>query len=139
MQTFKNITGALVVYALYLIAIVLCYGLDAFTSGEVPVWAIVVLCSSLAAFLLWYVLGEWVIWPDAPKAKWLVTWWLLFIAVGVVAAVVCFREAIDQTQNADSYPALHLCGGLGAFYIASVLFSPDFARHRIWPAGLIHK
>ena len=139
MHTLKNVTGALGVYALYLIAMVLCYGLDAFTGGEVPVWAIGVLCSSLAAFLLWYVLGEWVIRPNAPDGTWLVTWWLLFIAVGVIAAVVCFLEATAQTQSSDSYPALHFIGGLGAFYICSVFFSPDFARHRIWPARRIHK
>ena len=136
MRTLINLTGAVGVYVLYLIVLVLCYGLDVFTQGgELPVWAITVLCSSLAAFLLWYVLADFVIRPNASDAAWLVTWFLLLFAVAIVVAVAIFKEM----SGSESYWWLHLFFGLGAYWISSVFFSPEFARHRIWPSRYLHK
>jgi vacuolar-type H+-ATPase subunit I/STV1 len=125
------------VYLIYLLAIFYFYGLDALSGDDL--WPVTVWITSLAAILLWYVLGEWVIRPNATAAKWLATWWLIFVGLGIFVAVACFMETFGQTQSTDAYPWLHVVGCMGAFYVCSVLFSPLFARYTIWPARLIYK
>ncbi len=123
----------LLVYAIYLVAIVVMYDPQSFLGDAPPLWPIWMWLGSLCMTILWYVLGEWVIRPNAPGISWIGTWICLFVFVLVLAGIVTWLEGMD------TYLWVHVLGGCGSFYFASVLASPLFAKYRIWPASLIRK
>lgn len=134
---FRDAAGILLLYALYAAITVLLYGVNSFTSDEPTVWPLLMLAGSLVGIALWYVLGEWVIRPNASDTTWYGTWVALLALVILWACYVSYREMKDTPAN--SYYLLHFVGGIGAYYVASVLFSPPFAKFLIWPARFVRK
>jgi hypothetical protein len=134
-RIFRDLAGILLIYAVYAAVTVLLYDLDSFFTDSPPIWPIVMLLCSLIGMLIWYALGEWVIRPNAPSTTWYGTWFLLLALILGCACYVTFEEF----KLPDSYPWLHFLGGVGAYYLSSVLFSPLFAKYRLWPSRLIRK
>jgi hypothetical protein len=134
---FRDIAGILLIYALYATVTVLMYGPDSFTESAPPVWPIVMLACSLAGTLFWYLLGEWVIRPNASGTAWYGTWFALLALILGCACYVAYME-LSETP-ADWNPWLHFLGGAGAYYFSTVLFSPLFGKYHIWPARLVRK
>jgi hypothetical protein len=129
----RDFVGILLVYAIYAMVTVWLYDPEQFLGDDPPLWPIWMWAGSLLCMLLWYVLGEWVIRPNAHSLTWLAAWFGLLGLVLILAVVVSFLE------NTDSYWWLHFAGGVGAYYVSSVLFSPLFAEYRIWPAKLLRR
>lgn len=140
MKILRDIVAILLIYAVYAVITIFVYGgpetfsLESFHSDKPPVWPASMLAVSLAMMLLWYVLGEWVIRPNASAATWYAAWSAGLLVILIAATVATFVEVAD-----DASPWLHFLGGIGTYYLASVLFSPEFAKYRIWPARLIRR
>lgn len=139
MRPFIDLAGILIVYSVYAVNTVLVYGLYRFTGDELARWPLIMLAVSLGCALIWYALGEWVVRPTAPSGTWYATWAVLLAVIIGTAAWISFAETREALlhSDAESHPWLHFLGGAGYFYLASVLFSPTFAKFRIWPAKLI--
>jgi len=134
-RIFRDLAGILLIYALYAAVTVLLYDVDSFLNGEPPIWPVVMWLGSLIGMLLWYVLGEWVIRPNASSTTWYGTWFLLLALIVGCACFVTYKELLSP----DSYPWLHFLGGMGAYYLSSVFFSPLFAKYLIWPSRIVRK
>jgi hypothetical protein len=124
-----DLLGTFLVYGIYAVAIYLIFREDLLTSGQ---FALTMLGISLLCFLAWYAIGEWGIKPYAPVGTWLGVWaCLLLVVVASAIAITFYFDAV----NAE--PGLHFGGGIGAFYLTSVLFSPAGGKFLIWPAKSI--
>jgi hypothetical protein len=123
-----DFAGILLIYGVYAAVTYWIFGSDVLTIGQ---YALVMLGASLFCMLAWYAIGEWGIKPYAPVGVWLGTWFFLLVVVLITAAALTIVDA------ANAEPALYFGGGLGAFYLASVLFSPAGAKYLIWPAKSI--
>ena len=141
MSLLIDLAGILIVYSVYAVNTVLIYGLDRFTGDELARLPLEMLCISLGCTLLWYALGEWVIRPTAPSGTWYAVWFLLLAIIVGAAAYITFAEGREALvhSDAEAHPWLHFVGGVGYYYVASVLFSPTFAKFRIWPARHVRK
>jgi len=135
-SVLRDIGGILLIYAVYAVAIVLAYDIDLSDP-----WPFIMLLCSLGGMLLWYILGEWVIRPNAAGKVWCGTWFILLALIVGCACYVWFMEEADKAfiDLAEGNWWLHFAGGAGAYYVSSVLFSPTFAKYLIWPARIIRK
>jgi hypothetical protein len=118
----------------------LIYGQDRLFIGDIiDYFPWIVLGVSLLASLAWYVTGEWGIRPHASVGVWYTVWFVLLALVVVTAAVVAIYEPtyFQKDSDIDTYWWLHLAGGIGFYYLSSVLFSPSSAKYLIWPAKYI--
>lgn len=138
-RNFRDFAGIFLIYALYATVMVWLYDPESFLGDDPPMWPIYMWIGSFALTLLWYVLGEWVIRPHAVNLTWYSTWFGLLALVFCSACLVSLMEAGDSSQKLTPYPMLHFVGGIGAYYLSSVLFSPLFGKYKIWPAGLVRK
>ena len=136
-------------YAAYAAVIVVLYGPERFTGDTFESLPLVMLGISLACTVLWYVLGQWLLRPNASAGTWYAWWAVLLVVVVAAASYISFHESAianmavpaGQTANTDAeaIPLLHFLGGVGCFYLATVLFSPIVTRFRIWPARHVRR
>jgi hypothetical protein len=126
-----DIAGIFTIYGVYAGVAYLIFGPDPDDMMKYGQWALVMIGVSLLCTLVWYALGEWGIKPFAPRSTWMAAWFLLLATTLVTAAVVTFLDKDNPV------PWLNFLGGFGAYYFASVLFSPAGAKYLIWPAKLI--
>lgn len=138
-QVITDIVGILLVYILYAMVIVLIYDPESFLGDDWPIWPVFMWCCSLAATLLWYLIGELVIRPSASPAVWLGVWFLLLAVVVLCAGTASYFEWVEQTDASIFCPELHFSGGIGAYYLSGVLFSPLLGKYMIWPAQYVRK
>jgi len=136
-RIFRDLAGIFLIYALYAVLTVWLYDMDLSAWQPADIWPIDMLAGSLLGMLLWYVLGEWVIRPHASATTWYGTWFALLALILGWACFVFIMESQDTSANPN--PWLHFLGGAGFFYLASVLFSPLFAKYLIWPAVIVRK
>jgi hypothetical protein len=120
-----DFAGILLTYCVYAGITYAVYQDDILGLGE---YSLIMVGASLFCMLAWYALGEWGIKPWASSGVWLGTWFFLLAVVAATATVIYFLDY----PNSDPY--LLFGGGIGAYYLASVLFSPAGAKYRIWPA-----
>lgn len=138
-QTLIDMFGIFVLYAIYAGVVVLLYDLDTTVFDDWPLWPLLVWCGSLGATMFWYLLGTFVIRPNSPPMTWHWVWLALILVVFVCASVATYMELTSSATTSAFYPELHFGGGLGVFYLSSVLFSPLLGKYVIWPARLVRK
>ncbi len=83
MQFLKSLIFTLVCYVVYVAVVVYYYGDP---TEDSAFWAWVVLGASLGLFLVWCLLGAFVLRPNSGKWSWPAVWWVL--AVVLVAIIV---------------------------------------------------
>lgn len=137
-RSFIDLAFVSLLYALYAGVAIWIYGVEQLSGDDRDIYPLVALGVSLLAFLAWYVLGEWGIKATASRVTFYALWWVLLAVILVTAAVVSFLELGEAGKDAHSswvaYPLLHFVGAVGAYYAASVLFSPRGATYLIWPS-----
>ena len=94
-------------------------------------WAqpsLVALAVPLLCAIVWYAIGEWIMRPSTSKASWY-TLWILFLLVilGTAIAILILDPEPDLTL-------VYFIGGAGAYYLATMLFSPFHGKFLIWPS-----
>ena len=139
LQVFRDFALILLLYAIYAVVIVVVYDWQSFTGDDPPMWPIYGWVGSLAAILIWYVMAEWVVRPNAGNGTFRVLWFVLLAAVICCEAFVAWMELTEESGQSNAYPWLHVVGGIGTYYVASVLFSPLYAKYAIWPASRIRR
>jgi hypothetical protein len=137
-----DFAAILLIYGIYGVITVLVYGQDQFTGengSDVAYLPLAMIGISLFCALIWYAMGAWGIKPTAPPLQWIAVWVLLLAVVAISAATITMMEGarMHNDTNADSNPWLHFCGGMGFFYLATMLFSPTACKFFIWPSKLI--
>lgn len=135
LHVFRDFTLIILLYVLYAIAIVFVYDLQSFTGDDPPMWPVYGCLGSLAIMFVWYALAEWVVRPNAGIRTFRILWFVLLAAVCCFEAFVAWMEFSDESGQSNAYPWLHLVFGIGMYYLASVLFSPSYAKYAIWPAS----
>ncbi len=138
-RVLTEVVGILFIYAIYAIAVVLFYDVDISAPENWPIWPLVVWAGSFLAMAIWYVLASVVIAPQQPLRVWAGVWLLLLSLVIIGAAAATYVEDFYQTDTFQPNPWLHFVGGVGAYYLASLLFSPLFAKYVVWPARFVRK
>jgi len=132
-----DIAFMILIYGIYFAAVDLIYTQEVVLGGEHPdYFPWIVLGVSLMANLTWYVIGEWGVRPNASVAVFYTAWFVLLALIVTAAALAAVFEPLTFL-DVVSYPWLNFVGGLGAYYLASVLFSPNSAKFLIWPSKIV--
>ncbi|HTD54674.1 MAG TPA: hypothetical protein VK670_04790 [Silvibacterium sp.] len=92
--------------------------------------SLVVLFASLLCTVVWYGVGEWIMRPSTSKGSWYGFWFLLLVVVLGTALLIVILEPLPDV----SVEAVFFVGGAGAYYLATMLFSPFHGKYLIWPS-----
>jgi len=126
----RDFTFIFLIYAVYFVITLVV----AYLQGDIAMeeaWSalsLAVLGVSLLCAVVWYVIGEWIMRPSTSRASWYILWFILLLAtLGTALAVVIFEPVPDLNL-------VYFLGGAGAYYLATMLFSPFHAKYLIWPS-----
>jgi hypothetical protein len=104
-------------------------------------YASIMLGVSLVSYLIWYVLGEYVVRPNASGSTWYLLWFVLLILILGSAGLTTYLSQVDMGDTKNYTPeyvaTFYFASSVLLFYIVSVFFSPTHAKYRIWPAKYI--
>jgi hypothetical protein len=134
-----NFPGILAIYLIYGGIIYAAYQDTLLSDGQ---YALVMMAVSLFCTLAWYVIGEWGIKPWAHTRIKLAIWCVLLAIIVIIAGVTIMMWSTFWPLSffaRDVDLMILFAGGIGSYYLSSVLFSPPGVKHLIWPAVIIRK
>ena len=122
-----------VTYALYLaVTLIVSLAATGDMTEALSTSSLTVLGVSLTCALMWYVLGEWGFRSWTSPGTWYSVWFLLVVVILVTAGVMGLVSSLRLPDMALTLTMF--LGGVGFYYLATMLFSPFHNQFLIWPS-----
>lgn len=99
----------------------------------------VAIAGALLGFVLWYILGQWVLRPKDWKKVSLRSIWLLLLLIPSATAVVAILSTSATQQGGWLADLFYIVNSTVCYYLASVLFSPSAYKFTPIGAGALRR